>query len=90
MNERLTIRNRHFEIFTWLPIGRCDVDHGSARCAPDGKPAGVLQTIKGTIGAIRMIAADGFLSPQGRGLKEDARSSALAEKDLAFYVKRFH
>ena len=31
MNERLTIRNRHFEIFTWLPIGRCDVGHGSGQ-----------------------------------------------------------
>src|SRR5438552_17510227 len=35
MNERLTIRNWHFEIFRWLPIGRCEVGHGS-----DGKPAG--------------------------------------------------
>ena len=51
---------------------------------------GVLRTIKGNIGAIRTIAAEGFFSSQGRGLKEDARSSALAEKDLAFYVRRFH
>jgi len=29
MNERLTIRNWHFEIFRWLPIGRCDIGHGS-------------------------------------------------------------
>jgi len=46
MNERLTIRNSHFEIFRWLPIGRCDVGHGS-----DGKPAGVMRPIKGNIGA---------------------------------------
>jgi hypothetical protein len=30
MNERLTIRNWQFEIFRWLPIGRCDISHGSA------------------------------------------------------------
>jgi len=93
MNERLMIRNSHFEILTWLPIGRCDVDHGSGRRDPDGKPAGrdegVMRTIKGNIGAIRSIAAEGFFTPQRRGLKEDARSSALAEKDLTFYAKRF-
>ena len=92
MNERLTIRYPHFEILIWLPIGRCDVDHGSDRRDPGGKVAnlpGVLRTIKGTIGATRAIAGHGFFSSQARGLKEDARSSALAEKDLTFYVKRF-
>ena len=52
------------------------------------RPA-VLGTVKGNIGAIRTIADDGFFSPQRPGLKEDARSSALAEKDLTFYVSRF-
>ena len=52
------------------------------------RPA-VLRTIKGNIGAIRITSTNRFFSPQERGLKEDARSSALAEKDLAFYVKRF-
>ena len=51
---------------------------------------GVLKTIKGNTGATRTTAGDGFFSPQARGLKEGARSSALAEKDLTFYVKRFH
>src|ERR1043166_7620611 len=38
MNERLTIRNWHFEIFRWLPIGRCDIGHGSGHsCGRDGK-----------------------------------------------------
>lgn len=50
---------------------------------------GVLKAIKGNTGAIRTTAGDGFFSPQARGLKEDARSSALAEKDFTFYVKRF-
>ena len=50
---------------------------------------GVMRTIKGNIGAIRITSTNRFFSPQERGLKEDARSSALAEKDLAFYVKRF-
>ncbi len=50
---------------------------------------GVLRAIKGNIGAIRITSTNRFFSPQERGLKEDARSSALAEKDLAFYVKRF-
>jgi hypothetical protein len=53
-------------------------------------PSGVLKTIKGHSGATRTTAGNGFLSPQARSLKEAARSSALAEKDLAFYVKRFH
>ena len=38
VNEWLTIRNSHFDIFKWLPIGRCDVDHGSGRRDPDGNP----------------------------------------------------
>ena len=49
----------------------------------------VMRTIKGNIGATRITSTNRFFSPQERGLKEDARSSALAEKDLAFYVKRF-
>ena len=81
MNERLTIRNWHFEIFRWLPIGRCEVRHGSGHSGLAGKTAG----------------RDGDHKRQYRGnpdeqrpeLKEDARSSALAEKDLTFYVKRF-
>jgi hypothetical protein len=91
MNERLTIRNQHFEISTWLPIGRCDAGHGSSvgtvRMA--NRP-GVLMTITGNTGSIRTTAGDGFISQQTRGLKEGASSSALAEKDLTFYVKRFH
>jgi hypothetical protein len=91
MNERLTIRNQHFEISTWLPIGRCDVDHGSHGRDPEWQTGrSVLKTIRGSTGAIRTTAGDGFFSPQARGLKEGARSSALAEKDLTFYVKRFH
>ena len=31
MNERLTIRNSHSLIFRWLPIGRCEVGHGSGK-----------------------------------------------------------
>jgi hypothetical protein len=31
----------------------------------------------------------GFFSSQGRGAKEDARSSGLAEKDLTFCANRF-
>jgi hypothetical protein len=48
-----------------------------------------VENHKGTIGASRTIAGDGFFSSQARGSKEDARSSAPAEKDLTFYVKRF-
>jgi hypothetical protein len=33
--------------------------------------------------------ANGFLSSQRRGSKEDARSSGLAEKDLTFCANRF-
>jgi hypothetical protein len=51
---------------------------------------GVLMTITGNTGSIRTTAGDGFISQQTRGLKEGASSSALAEKDLTFYVKRFH
>ena len=92
MNERLTIRNWHFEIFRWLPIGRCEVGHGS-----DGKPAGrdagdtgVMRAIKGNIGANNRDrgAVAVFLS-QRHGSKEGARSSGLAEKDLTFYVNQF-
>jgi len=55
MNERLTIRNSHSLIFTWLPIGRCDAGHGSGQGplnAPSGaKRPGVMRAIKGNIGA---------------------------------------
>jgi hypothetical protein len=51
MNERLTIRNSHFEIFTWLPIGRCEVGHGSAKAPSGAKRPGVMRAIKGNIGA---------------------------------------
>jgi hypothetical protein len=84
MNERLTIRNWHFEIFTWLPIGRCDIGHGSGPQRP-----GVMRIIKGDIGATPDNCDNRFFSPQARRSKEDAKSSALAEKDLTFYVNRF-
>jgi hypothetical protein len=84
MNERLTIRNWQFEIFRWLPIGRCDIGHGSGHSG-----AGVMRTIKGDIGATPDNCGNRFFSPQARGSQEDARSSALAEKDLTFSVKRF-
>jgi hypothetical protein len=51
MNERLTIRNWHFEIFRWLPIGRCDIDHGSGKALSGAKRPGVMRAIKGNIGA---------------------------------------
>jgi hypothetical protein len=111
MNERLTIRNWQFEIFRWLPIGRCDIGHGSGHSGLVAKRPGVMRAIKGNIGAeaaekwncFEKIAvkqkdsagsppnagASGFFSSQGRGSKEDARSSGLAEKDLAFCVNPF-
>jgi hypothetical protein len=64
MNERLTIRNPHFEIFRWLPIGRCDIGHGSGQRLPDGGP-GVMSGIKGNIGAERLISAMLDFSSQG-------------------------
>jgi hypothetical protein len=79
MNERLTIRNWHFEIFRWLPIGRCDIGHGSGH----SRRHGVLRNMKGAAGQPGHCG-NRFLSPQARRSKEDARSSALAEKDLAF------
>src|SRR5258705_11059316 len=55
MNERLTIRNWHFEIFRWLPIGRCDIGHGSGQgtlnAPSSAKRPGVVRAIKGNIGA---------------------------------------
>jgi len=51
MNERLTIRNSHFEIFRWLPIGRCDIGHGSGNSGLVAKRPGVMRAIKGNIGA---------------------------------------
>src|SRR5215217_3159527 len=55
MNERLTIRNSHSQIFRWLPIGRCEVGHSSGQSThntPSGaKRPGVMRAIKGDIGA---------------------------------------
>jgi hypothetical protein len=53
MNERLTIRNWQFEIFRWLPIGRCDIGHGSGHSGLVAKRPGVMRAIKGNIGAAR-------------------------------------
>jgi hypothetical protein len=53
MNERLTIRNWHFEIFRWLPNGRCDIGHGSGKALRGAKRPGVMRAIKGNIGAER-------------------------------------
>jgi len=53
MNERLTIRNWHFEIFRWLPIGRCDIGHGSGHGGLVAKRPGLMRAIKGNIGAAR-------------------------------------
>jgi len=85
MNERLTIRNWHFEIFTWLPIGRCDAGHGS-----DGKPAGGDAVDKRQYRGRRPDRGDvAVFSSQRRGPQEGARSSRLAEKDLTFYLNQF-
>jgi hypothetical protein len=85
MNERLTIRNSHSEIFRWLPIGRCDVSHGS-----DGKPAGRDAADKRQYRGKRPDhGAGAVFSSQGRGSQEGARSSGLAEKDLTFYLNQF-
>jgi hypothetical protein len=51
MNERLTIQIPHAEIVRWLPIGRCEVGHGSGQCTPPAKRPGVMGAIKGNIGA---------------------------------------
>ncbi|WP_426526193.1 hypothetical protein [Bradyrhizobium sp. McL0615] len=60
MNERLTIRNWQFEIFRWLPIGRCDIGHGSGRSGLMAKRPGVMRAIKGKIGAARAEKWNGF------------------------------
>jgi hypothetical protein len=48
-----------------------------------------MRPINGNIGAARAFIPGMVLSPQGRRSKEDARSSGLAEKDLAFCVNPF-
>jgi hypothetical protein len=80
VNEWLTIRNSHSEFFTWLPIGRCEVRHGSSQQA---RPA-VMRAIKGYIGAASAFIPDVLISPQGRGLQEDATSSPLARRISPF------
>jgi hypothetical protein len=53
MNERLTIRNSHSLIFRWLPIGRCEVSHGSGKALRGAKRPGLMRAIKGNIGAAK-------------------------------------
>jgi len=84
MNERLTNRNGHFEILLPLPIGRCDIHHGSGDAAA-GLDEEHERGCRSNPGQLRQTV----LSPQAQRSKEDARSSALAEKDLTFYVNRF-
>jgi hypothetical protein len=66
MNERLTIRNWQFEIFRWLPIGRCDIGHGSGRSGLVAKRPGVMRAIKGNIGAARAEKWNSFEKIAGK------------------------
>jgi hypothetical protein len=67
MNERLTIRNWHFEIFRWLPIGRCDIGHGSDKALRGAKRPGVMRAIKVKIGAER---AEKWNSVENNAIKQ--------------------
>src|ERR1700744_6093332 len=69
VNEWLTIRNRDLSISRWLLIGRIYSRMGSAT------GAGVVEAIKGNIGAIPAFAGIAVISPQGIGSKGDSRGS---------------
>jgi hypothetical protein len=60
MNERLTIRNSQSLIFRWLPIGRCEVGHGSGKALRGAKRPGLMRAIKGNIGAAKAEKWNGF------------------------------
>ena len=74
MNERLTIRNWHFEIFRWLPIGRCDIGHGSGKALRGAKRPGVMRAIKGNIGA---EAAEKWSSFEKIAVKQEDSAGAF-------------
>jgi hypothetical protein len=65
------IRNSHSEFFKWLPIGRicCQTGSGTRR------PGGVMEFIKGNIGAIPDFTGAVVFSPQPRGSKDVANGS---------------
>jgi hypothetical protein len=71
VNEWLTIRNLHFDIFRSLPIGRYNGGHGSSQDTlktPSGP--GVMRVIKGNIGAIgRFSSPCGFFVAGADGKK---------------------
>jgi hypothetical protein len=81
VNEWLTIRNLHFDIFRWLPISRYGRGRGSL-LSPSGP--GVMRVIKGNIGAIGRFSSPLDFSSQGRGSKEDARSSSIERRISPF------
>jgi hypothetical protein len=93
MNERLTIRNWHFEIFTWLPIGRCDAGHGSGQGtlnAPSGaKRPGVMGAIKGNIGAAKAKKWNSFekLRPNKKIAAEPRSAVECRSKRVLFVVE---
>jgi hypothetical protein len=66
------IRNSHSEFFKWLPIGRAYSRTGSG--TPRDR-AGVMEAIKGDIGAIPDFADAVVFSPQALRSKDVARGS---------------
>jgi hypothetical protein len=65
VNEWLTIRNLGRDFFKWLPIGRCDVRHGSRGWMRTGG----VRVIKGDIAAVQAFMSGVAFSPQGAWIK---------------------
>ena len=92
VNEWLMIRNSHPEFFRWLPIGRFIP-------AWFGDPlpaAGVMEAIKGNIGAIPLFPADAafllslrFFPQHARRSKNGARGSLGERMIYRSEVTRF-
>jgi hypothetical protein len=76
VNEWLMIRNLRRVFFRWLPIGRCDLRHGSGMSQP--RPAGVGRA-SGNIGAMKLLMPLWFFRRKGTYQKKIPAATSTGE-----------
>jgi hypothetical protein len=76
VNEWLMDRHRKGVFFRWLPIGRCDLGHGSVGSQP--RPAG-LRRASGNIGAAILLMLLWFFRRSGAYQKKIPRATPAGE-----------
>jgi hypothetical protein len=81
VNEWLMDRHREGVFFRWLPIGRCDLGHGSVGSQP--RPAAVGRA-SGNIGAAILLMALWFFRRSGTYQKKIPAATPAGEGNCPF------